>query len=118
MGVSTDGLLWLGLCDAGDEGLPQSVVDKLVAGGADEDDLAEAAHQALKDTGVELVTHCSYDYPMYGLAVVSTTAWRGSPSAVDTAPPTDAQIAALKAACEAIGWPYSEPQWWLASLWG
>jgi hypothetical protein len=45
-------------------------------------DRKAAAQQRI---GVELVSHCSSEYPMYVLAAKSTTAWRGSPKLFDPA---------------------------------
>lgn len=69
---------------------------------------------------VELVTHCSYDYPMYFLALrgSETRAWRGSPKAVSTPQPTQEQIDAMRSFCVDIGLPWQEPAWHIFSLWG
>lgn len=70
---------------------------------------------------VEVVPHCSCEYPMYILAVPGTlkTAYRGSltivvpgnlwvsPDAVD----------ALIAFCNAHGIEVSQPEWYLSSMW-
>jgi hypothetical protein len=73
--------------------------------------------------GVQFVSHCSSDYPMYVLATKSTTAWRGSPKLFA---PTDLGAVPpdwdekLRAALTALGiTPTQEQaQWVLCSDWG
>lgn len=122
MGTSTDGLLWWGLC-SNEEGLPEGVGAVLGLEPDHEDfydQLNELEEEDLDPLGVSLVRHCSDGWQMYGLALKSTemTAWRGDPKNVESlAVPPDAEERLRKAA-EAIGWPWSEPKWWLASWWG
>jgi hypothetical protein len=82
--------------------------------------------QAFKDAHplpVEVVIHCSYDSPMYILAVTGTehSARRGYPEAIDPSAlvVTADQIEALKKFCVEydIEIP-GEPCWYLSSLWG
>lgn len=78
---------------------------------------------ALKQLGVQLVSHCSSDYPMWVLATYSKTAWRGSPVLFEPtelgAIPTDWDTK-LRAALDALGiTPTQEhPRWVLCSDWG
>ena len=78
---------------------------------------------------VKLVNHCSYDYPMYILAVPGThkMARRGFPEAIDPASlsVTQEQREALLAFCREHGIGtlngievLDEPKWWLSSMWG
>jgi hypothetical protein len=72
---------------------------------------------------VELVYHCSYDYPMFILAVkgTMTSASRGYPCEInpDELKVSDEKIAELKGFCEKYNIETDdEPKWWLSSLWG
>jgi hypothetical protein len=143
MGVSTNAELWFGLCwEESDEpgyenGLPSPVIEYLTAKYADEvEELEESEKlEKLEDSAHELVEKRSctlvvYGYgdggAMFGLAVRGTdlTAWRGHPrdvsadSIITTGTMDKEHIESLRKAAEAIGWPYKEPAWWLASYWG
>ena len=72
---------------------------------------------------IELVEHCSYEYPMSIIAVPGTVtrASRGFPEAIDEdaikCPAPLSDIAAMREFCK----KYSiagEEGWWLASMWG
>ena len=129
MGTSTDGLLWYGLCWTHkdekyyERGLPEPVAKRLeLTNDEDHDyDNFEIVDKKLEPYDCELVVHCMGDYPMVGLAVkeASFSSSRGDPHPFeDTDLATLAeQGARLHQACEAIGWPYKEPKWWLASMW-
>ena len=71
---------------------------------------------------VEVVWHCSYDYPMYVVAIPGSvvTASRGEALDVsDLYQPTPEDIAALKAFMRLIGVePEGEPKRILCSMWG
>lgn len=122
MGQSTDGLFWFGLASS-DEGFPNGVEERLKSfvpeGKNFDDDPIGYADKALMKFGCQIVQHCSCEYPMYGVAVSSSRymAWRGSPRNVIPMHPNQEQTKLLKQACEAIGWPWSEPCFWLASNW-
>lgn len=79
--------------------------------------------EALAGIGVEVISHCSHECPMYILAAHSTTAYRGSPKTIDPsellAMQKDAD-ARLARALEVLGLtPTQEaPAWLLASDWG
>lgn len=68
---------------------------------------------------VEEVIHCSYDYPMYILAVKghTTSASRGYPEAINSLELDEKAVQKAKEFCEKynIKW---EPKWYLTSLWG
>ena len=127
MGTSTDGLLWYGVSFDGspDDGdvLAEKVSEILNGPDDGEDYLYGDGREWLAANGlvgVEFVTHCSYDYPMYGLAVAGTVtrAYRGSPElvAMDREPDAFSLVAAL----EALGVSVDTAPlgWHLASLWG
>jgi hypothetical protein len=77
-----------------------------------------AEDDAKKLLGVELVTHCSGDYPAYILAAKSQTASRGCPRPIDLTLPDNADER-LRWAVGVLGISQlAEPQWLLASYWG
>lgn len=90
-------------------------------------DWREIASMANKDREfretcpADMVMHCSYDYPMYILAVrgTETTASRGYPETLDDALPTvpSEKIDAFKAWCAERGID-GDPKWILCSMWG
>lgn len=135
MGVSTDGIVAFGF-DLGEE-LPASF--RTYLGSEDDDDEEyfdwdafvehhlglqneeDPARKAGREGfSVDLVTHCSYDYPMYFLAVNGTevSARRGYPKKLDLADVTAAKIQAMREFCEQMGIEWQEPSWHLMSIWG
>lgn len=104
-----------------DEGV---LADLLEATGEDTHDEIEAELlKRLERTGCEFVFHCSGDYAMWGLALKKHNfrAWRGDPKELPKGfeeKPSPEDHTRLKRACERIGWPWTEPRWWLASNWG
>lgn len=123
MGVSSDGLLWYGVA-LEDDGYDDDLSERLEAiiDGPDGEGYGDGrewlAEQGL--TGVEFVRHCSYDYPMYGLAVAgtSTRASRGYPKRVDLDGTPDP--APVLAAMRALDIPIEDGAigWHLGSLYG
>ena len=81
---------------------------------------AAARDAAINACPVELVIHCSYDYPMYFLALRGTKvrAWRGSPVQVQTPTPSGHPLTAMRQFCAHHGIAWEEPQWHIFSLWG
>lgn len=80
-----------------------------------------ACSAAENEYPVELIYHCSYDYPMYFLSVRGTqrTANRGYPTAVEMcAPVAQEKIDAMRAFCERYGIEWQEPRWFIFSMWG
>lgn len=72
---------------------------------------------------VKLVIHCSYDYPLYILAVpeLSYTADRGYPKEItnEMLSTGEEQKRTLKLFCKKYKIDCEgEPKWWLSSLWG
>ncbi len=69
---------------------------------------------------VDFITHCSYDCPMYFLALrgSNSTARRGYPVAVTTPVPTAERVAAMRSFCDQHGIKWQEPSWHIFSLWG
>lgn len=143
MGVSTDAILAFGF-DLGEE-LPESLVGEDGDSGGFEFEewlktkagivypeghagIKSPAYTAYYEAGkalveacpVDLITHCSYDYPMYFLAVRGTEvkAWRGHPKTVTTGPIKQSQLNAMRKFCDDNGIPWQEPQWHIFSLWG
>jgi len=70
---------------------------------------------------VEVVSHCSGEYPMYILAVPGTLqiAHRGYPEIVkpENLYVSPGRVDALVAFCNAHGIQVSPPEWWLSSNW-
>ena len=68
----------------------------------------------------DMTMHCSYDYPMYILAVrgTKTTAYRGYPKEIKSLAIDEAKVSAFREWCEANGIEYQEPKWLLVSMWG
>lgn len=148
MGVSTDAILVYGidLCDEegetplfmqNDDGDEIEFDDVLLndAGyapwGWDADDAVCEPYEvysarrkdAQEQAGVELVTHCSGDYPMYILAVsgAGMSASRGIPLAVDVPILNMNQLEGrekLRVFCKCHDIPWVEPKWMLCSYWG
>lgn len=79
-----------------------------------------AKKAALDACPVELIAHCSHEYPMYFLAVrgTETKAWRGSPQKVETLAIDDAKVQAMREWCVAHGVEWQEPAWHIFSMWG
>lgn len=132
MGVSTNAVLVFGI-DIGED-LPEFLED---FDGDFDDFLAdysglpkwgEEGHDFDKtvawnnDFPVELVQHCSYEYPMYILAVRGTesTARRGYAAEIDVASMQidNVKILQLKNFCEQYNIEWQEPKWLLCSMWG
>ena len=70
---------------------------------------------------VDLVWHCSYEYPMYILAVVDTeiTANRGCPEVVDIKPPDFKKVLDFNNFRDKYKIGVDEdPSWLLCSMWG
>lgn len=145
MGQSTDALLMFGinlgegeeiewpaaLVD-GDEDSSYPDLEGYLAGkaglvrpeGADYKAPEWAAYWAAKRTAeeacpVDLVSHCSGDYPMWILAVRRTVqrASRGYPITPVVDQIDHGEVQALRAFCDETGLPWSEPRWLLCSDW-
>ena len=84
---------------------------------------SEARKTALTQVPVDVIEHCSGDYPMYFLAVRGTdiTARRGYPERLPPRRPHDfvsqAQIDALYAFCKRHDIEWQEPGWHIFSMW-
>jgi hypothetical protein len=149
MGQSTDAILCWGIeVTEDDEGVPWDEAAEEAGfdeGGADEEYLAlvlcglapyrgdndaalreywKAKREALKACDIELVRHCSYDYPMYVLAIAASKvkANRGYPQTITKAHIDQAEAdtwqAKLTDACEKLGVEPQSGQWILCSMLG
>ena len=80
----------------------------------------QAKKAAIEACPVDLIMHCSHEYPMYFLAVRGTEskAYRGSPTKVEAAPIEPAQVQAMREWCGAHGIEWQEPAWHIFSMWG
>lgn len=138
MGVSTDAILAFGI-DLGEE-WPDTFNEH-----DDEDDGFEADHflacdfaieipewtpgtgseywaqkrEAINKIPIELIKHCSSDYPMYFLSIRGTqqTANRGYPKEILQRPIDQSEIDAMRAFCEKHGIEWQEPKWQIFSMW-
>lgn len=127
MGISSDGVLVFGFT-IGEEGdYPEFLgdcggMDEFIAGpwkkGGD-----YGARQAIIDAcPADLVAYCSYDYPMYVLAVRGTRlrAYRGDATEVtpDHFAVSPERVEAFKEWCAEHHITYQEPKWLLCSMYG
>ena len=145
MGVSTDGILFYGICLEEEAEIPWEGADE-----GDVDDVEsyyaskagvkppeeeysddpkvkelyheywEAKNKAHEASKCDVVHHCSYDYPMFGLAVKESveSANRGYPQEVKSIAVQEDWDSLLKDYCEKMDVEYVQPKWWLVSMWG
>lgn len=138
MGISTDGILVYGIAYEDEGELPEFLVDWAEENDTDPGDFDDyldsisglpnygepghdfSAQRAWRETcPVDLVRHCSYECPMYILAVRGTeiTARRGYPQVINTLDVSGYKIDAFNAWCKERG-IVGEPKWYLCSMWG
>jgi len=79
----------------------------------------KAKWTAIAAIPIELIEHCSSEYPMYFLAVRGTkqTALRGHTVDADQRDIEPSEIDALRAFCERHGVEWKEPKWQIFSMW-
>lgn len=72
------------------------------------------------DCPIELITHCSGEYPMDIVAVKGTTtkAWGGEPKEISGFEVDPKKLEAAAEFCRQHGIPFENPKWLLASYWG
>lgn len=131
MGVSTDAIVAFGF-NLGEE-LPESLLATLDADEESWDfEYWVAARLGVADLEwperrkavdafpFEIITHCSYDYPMYFLAASDTTqrARRGYPEALAMKEASPEQVQAMRDFCGEFEIEWEDPRWHLFSLWG
>jgi hypothetical protein len=142
MGVSSDGIIVYGF-DIGeelsslgifkentDEDMNEDSFDEFIlkeAGFSDWTELSpknywEQKKKILETCPIELITHCSYDYPMYIVAIRGTfsRAWRGDPKELsqDFFNVPEEKIIKAKEWCEKHEISWQTPRWLLASMYG
>jgi len=132
MGVSTDGIIVYGI-QFEDGELPWSGNDDIeewwneetgFKGSVNSDSYYDdiRAHQQKNPMPVEVVWHCSYDYPMFILSLPgkSISASRGYPTEFNPAEltVTEAEHKVLKDFCEKYDIKYTVPKWVVCSMWG
>src|SRR5688572_2990968 len=116
MGVSTDAIIAFGF-DLGEE-LPESLMTDadgeesfdwwnwldIYLGLGEEEDY-KVRSDARKSFPLDVITHCSYDYPMYFLAISGTEnrADRGTPEDVSLSDVDAEKIEFMRAFCEKHG---------------
>lgn len=79
-----------------------------------------AKRDAVESAGCLVDAHCSGEYPMFYVAVKAsqTVNRRGYPEEIKSLEVGADWEAKLRAFCEALGVPWSQPKWWLVSYWG
>ena len=129
MGTSTDAILVYGI-ECGEDCVPE-----FMEGFDDFDDYlddlsglpkwGEAGHDFVKQKAfresfpVSMTMHCSYEYPMYIVAVrgTETIASRGYANEITSIAVDEEKISAFKEFCEKNGIE-GQPKWLLCSMWG
>lgn len=84
------------------------------------DDYWDKFNEAKDAFPIDLIPHCSGDYPEYFLAVrgTDTTARRGYPEVIAELPAIEPEdMIALRAFCDELGIEWQEPKWHLFSMW-
>jgi hypothetical protein len=126
MGVSTDAILVFGM-QIEDESENSRKIDEILE--EDDDESGTSGYNRLsevqKETGAEVVWHCSKEHTMYIIGVRSMSASRGYPVAVDpkmfvrTEREVKKDLEAIAALCEFVGIPFKAKRckWWLCSNW-
>lgn len=130
MGVSSDGMLYFGFLVAEEdvelpkwmEGYDYFDYFVLEKAGVSKEAPYEERSRVIEACPAELQTFCSYDYPMYVLAVrgVSKIVSRGKSLEItaDDLQVPQQKIDEFKKWCEASGIKYEEPKWLLCSMLG
>ncbi len=102
-----------------DSGMPIADIDSYF----DYASYKQAKEDALKQVHIDLIRHCSGEYPMYFLAARGSdrTAYRGSPTALesfdlDTSTFTPA-VDAMRSFCERHGIEWQGAKWHIFSMW-
>ncbi len=129
MGQSTDAILCFGVELGEDDEAPSFMegfdeFDDFLMNEGGQPRWGEAGHsfdkqrEWLAAQPVEMVLHCSGDYPMYILAVrgTVTTASRGYPQAVTTEDPDHTQVQRYMSWLSDHGIE-DEPKWLICSMW-
>lgn len=139
MGVSTDGILFYGISiDPEDVDIPwkddeepEIFYAKKKGILKPEIEFSEATKEEYreywkkkdtinKDSECKVITHCSYDYPMYGICISEsyTCASRGYPKEIKSLEIGNNWDNLLKDYCEVMEIEYEQPKWILCSMWG
>jgi hypothetical protein len=73
-----------------------------------------------KSSKCKVITHCSYDYPMYGICISKsyTSASRGYPEEIKSLKIEPDWNELLRMYCEVMEIKFEQPKWILCSLWG
>lgn len=117
MGVSTDAILVYGIP------LEEGAIRRHHEGEDPETGPAWMAYSGDVEDGVQIVTHCSGDYPMHIVALEGSEihAHRGYPKRVDrmlaVSTNDDVKLRAFVAKHGLTTEKGAEPGWWLASWW-
>jgi hypothetical protein len=134
VGISSDGLIAFGI-DLGEEGLSfledfDNDFDEYVSGqypveapegyGEEYNEWFEGYKKFADAYPVDLVMYCSYEYPMYFLAVRGTyqSVSRGYCEEFKNPTVTTKQIKALENFCKGHDIEFKEPKWCIMSMFG
>jgi len=133
MGISSDGIVAFGfvLVDEEDGELPPSLTAYMAKDDEDGFDLYnfiahetgttdadwDAREKAREAFPIEIVSFCSYDYPMYFLAARGTVHSCRRGEATEFVPTTP-NYAALKEFCDKYGIEWKQPAWHVMSMYG
>jgi hypothetical protein len=123
MGVSSNAILFYGICIDDHTELHERIVEESTAGDEGEPTegtLAWLWHLGDPDLRCVVDAHCSGEYPMFFIAAQGSvvTAWRGKPKSIEALTVDPDWRSNLAAFCEKYGVPWEEPGWWLVSYWG
>jgi hypothetical protein len=77
-----------------------------------------AKHKAVAGLPFEFRIHCSFDYPMHYITVKQYTNSRGYATEIESWELPDNADEILRDVCEKAELPFSQPKWWLVSLYG
>ena len=130
MGVSTDAILVFGIACGDEDEVPGFMLGfddfneylNSISGlpeYGEEGHSFDAQRKFSESVPADMTLNCSYDYPMYILAVRGTEmrAWRGSPMEITSLDVPVEKVEAFKAWVSERG-IVGEPKWLLCSLWG
>ncbi|KKN98816.1 hypothetical protein LCGC14_0140570 [marine sediment metagenome] len=80
----------------------------------------DAKRKLVKESGCEIGTHCSFDYGMPYIAITESEirAYQGCPEKIETLEVKSDWEQKLREFCGVMGIKWSEPRWWIVSLYG
>lgn len=76
------------------------------------------SREAVAESHCEIGVHCSFDYPMYYVAVKEFRNSRGFSTEISDLSVTYNLVEKLKSFCKIMEIEYQDPKWYLVSVWG